>query len=343
MRSPHKKQDFLLVIPYFEAIDLPKGNPDPMNHYLTTQWGPDKTPTPIKHLLFWIGFISLLSAAVQTIFNQFGLFPGPENLLSLSWWGIKQGYLWQPFTYLFVQKAAAGITFSFLLEIFFLLYILWTIGSTLAEIVGAKSFLRFYFTCGILAGIAALLLMRLTGQYAQLAAPAAAILPVIIAWAMAFPEGEILLFFLIPMQTRWAVAGLVGAIVLVSLAQWDLPTFSLYLCATLLAYAYTAMAWKWTSPFSFTWPMDVALANAGSRVDAAFSKLWPFGKHAKDNASKIVDIRTGRPVELDDDAFMDAMLAKISRQGQSSLSGAERRRMEKISDSKMKDSSGRRW
>lgn len=313
-----------------------------MINTLQTSWGPGKTPTAIKHLLIWIGSISLLAAASQIIFNQFRLFPGPENWLSLSWWGMEQGYLWQPITYMFFQKASpAGITFFYLIELFFTLYILWTVGSSLIEVVGTPAFLRFYFTCGILAGLAALFLMRLTSQYTTIATPMAVVLACITAWSMAFPDGEMLLFFTIPMQTRWAVSGLMGAMLLVSLAQGDMTHFTLILFAVLCAYLYATMAWKWTSPFSYTRSLDTSLASLGNKIQSVSNKwavrLWPRGKREKKEGSKIVDIHTGRPVDLSDDAFMDAMLVKISRQGEDALTSAERARMQKISKRKMRN------
>src|SRR5690606_33785060 len=101
--------------------------------------------------------------------------------------------------------------------------------------------------------------------------PMAAVLATIVAWSMAFPDGEMLLFFTIPVQTRWAVAGLVGATLLVSLAQMDLTGFTLFLSAVVFAYVYAAMAWKWTSPFSYTHSMDAALAAWGSKLQILFN------------------------------------------------------------------------
>jgi hypothetical protein len=206
--------------------------------------------------------------------------------------------------------------------------------------VGTPTFLRFYFTCGILAGLTTLFSMQLTGQYAAIATPMAAVLATIVAWSMAFPDGEMLLFFAIPVQTRWAVAGLVGATLLVSLAQWDLTGFILCLSAVVFAYMYAAMAWKWTSPFSYMRSMDTALAALGTKIQALFNKwtvrLGPRRKNAKSSDAKIVDIHTGRPIDLGDDAFMDAMLSKISRQGEGALTNAERMRMQKISKLKIK-------
>jgi len=49
--------------------------------------------------------------------------------------------------------------------------------------------------------------------------------------------------------------------------------------------------------------------------------------------NKVVDFKTGQPI-LDDDQFMDAMLARISLYGESVLTPDEKNRMRKISERK---------
>ena len=72
----------------------------------------------------------------------------------------------------------------------------------------------------------------------------------------------------------------------------------------------------------------------GRIIRAKIRRLFLFKK----DESKIVDIKTGKTV-LDDEAFIDEMLAKISRYGEKSLSWQERDRMRQISEKKMKRNS----
>lgn len=314
---------------------------------MLSQWGPVATPSTIKKLIIWTSVLAVLSAALQLIFDQFGLSPGPLQLLSLSWWGLSNLYLWQPLTFLFVQPySSSGITFFSLLSLFFTMYMLWVLGTAIYELIGKKAFLRFYFTCGIAAGLIALLMMPLTGKFAMLAGPAPSILALLTVWSMAYPETEIVLFFLIPVKAKWVMAGLISATLLITFSQWDIASLFLYLSAIFLGYAYACLAWGWRSPFLFTQKFDSALATFGLKMRRylVFPQWLKFKKNQKPSTSesvpgKVIDFNTGAPMTniTNDDAFIDEMLAKISKHGERSLSWSERRRMQQISERKLKE------
>lgn len=314
---------------------------------MLSQWGPVVTPPTIKHLIIWTCVLAILSAIIQLLFDQFELSPGPLQLFSLSWWGINNLYLWQPLSFLFVQPySPSGITFFSLISLFFTMYMLWVLGTTIYELVGKRSFLRFYFFCGITAGILALFMMPLTGKYGMLAGPAPAILALLTAWSMAYPESEVLLFFLIPIKAKWIMVGLVGAILLITFSQWDIANLFLYIFAIFLGYAYACLAWGWHSPFPLTQRIDSALAATGLKLRryASIPKWLKFDKSKTSSPSsspdKMIDINTGAPL-INDDLFIDQMLAKISKHGERSLSWSERRRMQHISERKRKEQNNR--
>lgn len=317
------------------------------------QWGPLTTPPTIKYLIIWTCVLAILSAVIQSIFDQFGLSPGPLQLFSLSWWGLGNLYLWQPLTYLFVQPySSSGITFFSLISLFFSMYILWLLGTTIYDLVGKKAFLQFYFICGIGAGILASLMMLLFGNYSMLAGSAPAILALMTAWSMAYPETEVVLFFLIPVKAKWLVSGLIVTTLLISLSQWDIGNLFLSLSAIFLGYTYACFSWGWHSPFPLTQKLDSALASLGLKLlKYNFIPEWlkfkskknqpssPLSPSSSLGSSKIVDIGTGAPPATDDD-FIDQMLAKISKYGERSLSWSERRRMQQISERKRKEQDG---
>lgn len=302
-----------------------------MNYTTLSSWGPEKTPATIKYLLIFTGTIAVLSAGIQSIFDQFHLFPGPQNLLSLSWWGLKNGYVWQPLSFLFIQQSITGLSFFFFISLLFNLYILWSIGSTVFQVLGKGPFLRLYLIGGAATGILSLLSMLLTGQYEMLAGMGSALLILFTLWSMVFPETEVLFFFLIPVKAKWIVVTIISIILLISLTHFDMTSFTLYLSAVLIAYGYAVMVQGWYSPFPFTLPFDMWLSRLAARI-----RPWiPMkkGKEVKPTKGKIIDI--GKPIE-DDDAFVDAMLAKISRQGEDSLTWSEKKRLQEISKKKMR-------
>lgn len=305
-----------------------------MNYTTLSSWGPEKTPSTIKYLVIITAVMAVLSASVQSIFDQFNVFPGPQNIFSLSWWGIMKGFLWQPLSYLFIQETHGGPTFFFFIALLFNLYILWSIGSAIYQVIGKGPFLRLYLIGGMAAGILSLLSMKLTGQQEMLTGIGTAILILFTVWSMAFPETEILLFFLIPVKVKWIVAAIIAMMLLITISHFDITHFVLYLSAVLIGYGYAVMAQGWYSPFPFTLRFDMWL----SRVAAKLRRLNPFkgkSKEVKSTEAKIIDIKTGQATQ-DDDAFVDAMLAKISRKGEESLTWSEKRRMQEISKKKMK-------
>lgn len=294
----------------------------PYNAY---RWGPGETPGVIRRLIFATCFISLLAALTNGIFVHLLQAKGPFDFLTLSWNGMVHYYLWQPVTYLFVQESIHGVHLYFLVALFLNMYALWILGSTLQERIGTRQFLYLYFFSGILAGLTALLVMPLTGQYMNLSGPTAAILAVFVLWTMYNPDSELLLFFLLPIKTKWLLAGILGMTFLISLSQWDLVNFTFYLFGALYGYLFGLIFCRLKSPFEVTHHIDEAIINALNR--------WPR-KTTKSKDSKIVDFSTFQASPLDDDDFVDAMLTKIAKFGEQSLTAKERKRMESISRSK---------
>lgn len=301
-----------------------------------SSWGSPSSSSTIKRLIIWTSVISLLAATTQAIFDHFELFPGPQAFLSLSWWGMARWFLWQPISYFFTINALHGLSFSFLITLFFSMYVLGVIGTPVLELIGRGPFLRLYFISGIAAGLIALLSMPITGQYTFLATPAAPILALLTVWSLAFPEADILLFFLIPIKAKWLVAAIVGIVLLNAISLWDISSLILYISGVLIGYGYATIAWGWHSPFPHTRKIDDALTAFGLKL-RHYLPHWRrrinVQKEQK-KGSKIVDLHTGQ--KLDDEAFVDAMLAKISRSGEQSLTWSERRRLQEISERKTK-------
>lgn len=307
-----------------------------MNYTTVSSWGPEKTQPTIKQLIIITCIIATLSAGAQSIFDQFGLFPGPQNFLSLSWWGLHNWYVWQPLSFLFIQDAPGGLSFFFFISLLFNMYLFWIIGSSVLQLIGKGPFLRLYFLGGIAAGFLALLSMKLTGQYDMLTGMTAALLILFTVWSMAFPETEILLLFLFPVKIKWIVVSIIAALSLISLSHWNLTNFVFYLSAVWIGYCYAVMIHGWYSPFPHTLRFDIWL----SKVAAQFRKNIPIfkgkTKSVKPSETKIIDLSSQRSIQ-DDDVFIDAMLEKISKRGENSLSWSEKKRMQEISKNKMKD------
>lgn len=283
-------------------------------------FGPHTTPALIRRLIGATGAITLLSSFTNGIIQYLFKTSGPQEWLSLSWWGMENSYLWQPLTHLFVQSGELSILFFFVLA--FNLYILWVMGSDLVERVGSSSFLGFYILTGVGSGLITLLLMPLFGQYTMIAGPSSVIWALLLIWAFLNPERELLLFFLLPVKAIWLVLGLLGVVLLIALSHLDFITFFWTISGVFLGYLYALIAWGVHNPFPHFYRFELATLRL-------FNRLKP---KKSTNPSKIFHLR--KEENLGDDAFIDSMLEKISKKGKSSLTSSERKRMDAISKKK---------
>lgn len=287
----------------------------------SSSWGPGHTPKVVRWLIILTCIVSLLSALTNNLFVQFLKMTGPVEFFGLSWRGLRWGYFWQPVTYLFVQDPGGnGIHFFYLISLLFDMYVLWVIGSMVIERLGSMRFIVLYLLTGVLAGLAAVGMMTLIGSYSLITGPSAALLGLLVVWTMYYPDSDLMLFFLFPIKLRWLLTGVLGAIFIVSLSQLDFVSLTFYGVATLTGYLFGLISCGLRSPFAFTRRFDLFVIRLSNRL---------FGTTASNEKSKVVDIQS------DDDAFVDAMLSKISKQGEKSLTSRERRRMQEISARKM--------
>ncbi len=138
------------------------------------------------------------------VFNTFGLSAG----------GVLESFkLWQPVTYMFLHSM--GIW-----HILFNCLIIWFIGSELEKIWGQKEFLRYYFTCGIGAGMLYVIVINLAVNLFGLnpglmevptVGASGAIFGLLVAYGVIFGERTIFFMMLFPMKAKYFIL-LLGAI-----------------------------------------------------------------------------------------------------------------------------------
>jgi membrane associated rhomboid family serine protease len=120
---------------------------------------------------------------------------------------LSRGYLWQIITYMFLHGRNP-------LHILFNMIFLWMMGSELERYWGGREFLKYYLITGAGAGLVNVLVQP--GSGVPTIGASGAIFGVIIAFALAFPDREMLLYFVIRIKAKH-FAVLVGAIELLSL------------------------------------------------------------------------------------------------------------------------------
>lgn len=116
---------------------------------------------------------------------------------------LTRGWIWQIATYAFIHNDIMHLLFNML--------IVWMFGVDLERRWGANAFFKYYAVCGIGAGLTVLLVSLLpfaearTMYGAVTIGASGACYGLLMAWALIFPTREIVLFFLFPVQARYAV------------------------------------------------------------------------------------------------------------------------------------------
>ncbi|HVF40158.1 MAG TPA: rhomboid family intramembrane serine protease [Gemmatimonadaceae bacterium] len=139
----------------------------------------------------------LIAANVGIYFLQVTLFgaEGVFRALGLSGERFPSEW-WTLVSYMFVHGGLWHLAFNMLA--------LWMFGPRIETLWGIKSFVYFYLWCGIGGAVAHLLL---EGD-ASLVGASAAVIGVLLAYALRWPDEEVYLFGVIPMKTRWLVVWL---------------------------------------------------------------------------------------------------------------------------------------
>jgi membrane associated rhomboid family serine protease len=145
------------------------------------------TPAVIKQLL-----IANLAVFVAQVF-----FPVISQLGAASpqlFW--RHGFLWQPFTYMFLHADLMHIGFNMLA--------LWMFGSPIALLWGERKFLRFYLLCGVGAGLIIVTWPQLvvlfgagtpSGYLLPTLGASGAVFGVLLAYSLTWPDRTIMLLF----------------------------------------------------------------------------------------------------------------------------------------------------
>jgi membrane associated rhomboid family serine protease len=122
-----------------------------------------------------------------------------EPLFGLVPAAIFRGWLWQPFTYMFLHSPTD------LFHLLFNMLMLWMFGGELERFWGSRAFLRYYVVCGVGAGLFAAVTGLLGGEQAMLLptiGASGAIFGLFMAYGMVFAERTVLFMLIFPMKAR---------------------------------------------------------------------------------------------------------------------------------------------
>jgi membrane associated rhomboid family serine protease len=134
-------------------------------------------------------------AAIRSYLLPFALVPAQVVHLQV----------WELVTYMFLHGSLMSIVWNMLA--------LWMFGAELERTWGTVKFLRFYFSCGIIAGVTVVIASYLFhGSEDVVLGSSGAIYGLLAGYAVVFPENTLLFGFLIPMKSKYFVL-IIAAIV----------------------------------------------------------------------------------------------------------------------------------
>ena len=107
-------------------------------------------------------------------------------------------YVWQIFTYMFLHGG--------LLHLLFNMLTLWMFGSNLEQDWGTRRFLKYYFYCGMAAGVCVLAANAAVRQpFVPTVGASGAIFGVLVAFGVCYPNQTVLMNFLFPIKAKYLV------------------------------------------------------------------------------------------------------------------------------------------
>jgi membrane associated rhomboid family serine protease len=209
--------------------------------------------------------------------------------------------IWRFVSYLFLHDPHSPF------HLLFNMLALWMFGIELEEQWGARRFVNFYFLSGSLSGLCSVL-----WWHSPVIGASGAILALLTVYAMYFPQRTILLFFVFPVPVRMAVV-LIGAISL--WGAWTGGSGIAYL-THLGGIAVGFLYYKYYSNVARWW--------GNRKTPAANDRPTILEFKRKDARSGVSTVEKNTPTE---EAEIDRILEKISRQGMDSLTEKERKKL----------------
>jgi membrane associated rhomboid family serine protease len=276
-------------------------------------------PPVIKWLLISNALVYLLFGVGGRMFYIGGI---PIEYIVNTYFGLMplgHGFFpWQLVTYQFLH-------FDFMHILYNMIFGLWMFGMEVEHVWGAKRFLTFYLVCGIIAGIAQLVLAPLLepgsvidrfGQGIPTIGASGAVYGVLVAFAMMFPDRYIFIYFLLPVKAKYLIFGLIVFGVLSVGGQGAIANLA-HLGGAAAGYAYVLILAR-------RYPFQRFIEQIGWLINKERYKR----KEAEEVVeAKVFDINEQRP-KTEQELYqikIDEILDKISRGGYQSLTEEEKK------------------
>lgn len=246
---------------------------------------------------------------------------GTEDSLVFNWLGaernliLKYGQVWRLLTYAFCHSE------THLTHIVCNMVALFFLGRLVARTLGEREFLWMYLAAAFFAGIVQVCAMALSGgEGPQWTLGASGAVSAVFVWfAMHYPRLKLYIFGIVPVEARvllmvavaYDTIGFLGLVPSIFLPEGASVGHAAHLGGVIFGFLY------------FRWDMNLTrwwddFAGRARKLDLPKTNLRVYNP--------------GIQPEIDDSDKIDDILAKISREGESSLTARERRILVNASD-----------
>ncbi len=213
---------------------------------------------------------------------------------------------------------------------------LWMFGTRLEQAWAKRSFVYFYFWCGVGGAVAHLLF----SGGAMLVGASAGVSGVMLAYAMRWPDEEVFLFGMIPMKSRWLILWMVGVNVAIGLSADTMIGWKAHLGGLAFGWLFLQAAAvggvESMRRLVSAVPDDPdEMPHAVPRIQSRVKQRTLVRDEVVARSNAIAPARQTAPAERDTPAEKRArvnmVLDKISRDGMNSLSDEERKLLDDAS------------
>jgi len=209
------------------------------------------------------------------------------------------GQIWRLISYIFLHSTSSPF------HLLFNMLMLWMFGVEIENLWGTKRFVLFYLICGFGSGLFSLFnLFSPEMQYVPVIGASGAVLGIMTVYAFYFPQREVLLFFVLPVNIRIVLAGAAIISLFGSIAPHGIVSHLTHLGGIVVAFGYLKLY-----PYVAGWIQE---------------------SHEKQNERKL---RQRAETEAERKKFfeqmVDPILDKIAKQGMNSLNDQEKKILKK--------------
>jgi membrane associated rhomboid family serine protease len=214
------------------------------------------------------------------------------------------GWFWQPFTYIFIHANFWHFLFN--------AFMLWMLGTVIEPVLGSRKFLVYFIFCGAAAGLFTAGISP--SSLRPVIGASGAVYGLLYAFAALYPEQIVYMYFLFPMTARQFVLFMAGLSFVLSFTTPNSGVANFTHLSGLAAGWVYFQAAKWLENRAAKRQQDSA---AGTGLVARGLEVWRTRGEPRLTSH-----------ETQSSGRVDAILEKISRDGEGALTAAERRELE---------------